>query len=42
MKLAGEIDESASDVVAHGRSDDVFLRQGVESNAILSLSASRW
>ena len=43
VKLAGRIDESASRCrrLRHGP-DNVFLRQGVESNALLSLSASRW
>ena len=31
VNLAGEIDESASDAFVYGMSDDVFLRQGVES-----------
>ena len=41
--LSGKTDKSASDVVVHGVtwSDDVFLRQSVESNALLSRSASR-
>ena len=41
VKLAFDTDQSASDVSFVACSDDVFFRQGVESSALFSLSASR-
>ena len=42
VQRARETDESASDVLVRDMVHGVFLRQGVESNALLFFLVNRW